>query len=265
MSAIEKLPEQFFQLAGPEDCVLGFSGPPRAVIGMIPVVNISDDKQKIRSISINSKELRGPGGVPLSEIPFRTRLQGHQQANLRARLPLDPLTPPGSYNFEVTVGPRTLRAVAHISEVFDFRVEPRAITIFATAKISSHTGRVVCENRGNVVLVGGDRCEVPIFEAYPLLSAVLNGLNKSDRVSAESMAKAALIELADLKVGTLVVKRRAMALSPGQKVAVDIGFELPAGLKPQRRYSASLELYNTNLQVEIYTTANPGPNSSKQQ
>jgi len=79
------------------------------------------------------------------------------------------------------------------------------------------------------------------------------------------MAKAALIELADLKVGTLVVKRRAMALSPGQKVAVDIGFELPAGLKPQRRYSASLELYNTNLQVEIYTTANPGPNSSKQQ
>jgi hypothetical protein len=265
MSAIEKLPEQFFQLAGPEDQVLGFSGPPHAVVGMIPVVNTSGDKQKIRSISINSKELRGPGGVPLSEIPFRTRLHGHQQANLQVGLPIDPLTPAGSYNFEVTVGPRTLRAVAHISEVFDLRVEPRAITIFTAPKISSHIGRVVCENRGNVVLLGGDRCEVPIFEAYPLLSAILNGLHKSDRVSAESMTKAALIELADLKVGTLIVKRRAMALSPGQKVAVDIGFELPAGLKPHRRYSASLEFYNANLRVEIYTTANPRPNSSKKE
>jgi hypothetical protein len=265
MGTNQNLTEEFFQLAGSEDTVLDFSGPPRAVTGIIPVINTGSDKQRIRSISINSKELRGPGGVPFSEIPFRTRLKGGQRANLRARLPLDALTPPGSYDFEVTMGRSTLRAVARIAEVFDLRVEPRAITIIASAKSSTDTRKVVCENRGNVVLLGGNQCEVPIFEDDPLLTAILNGLNKSDRESAESMLKAALIELADLKVGTLVVKRQVMALSPGQKVAVNIGFKLPAGLKPQHHYSASVGLYNAIMRVDIYATAKPERDSSKQE
>ncbi|MBV9673808.1 MAG: hypothetical protein JO076_13430 [Verrucomicrobia bacterium] len=254
----------FFQLAGPDDNVLFFSGPPQTITGIIPVVNISSEDQKIRSITIKSNKLRGAGGVPLSEIPFRARLRGGQQANLRARLPVDPLTPPGSYEFEVTIGSRKLPAVAHIPEVIDLRILPGEITIVASPKTSSYTRSVVAENRGNVSLLTGNQCEVPVFEITTLTSAVLNGLSKGDRESKDSMVKAALTELADLKVGTLVIKRKAMAISPGQKVAVDIEFELPAELKPQRRYSASLSLYNANLKIEIYTTAKSQLGSRKQ-
>jgi hypothetical protein len=264
MGANEDTPQAFVHLAGAEDTRLYFSGPPQALTGIIPVVNTSSDKQKIRSITINSGKLRGAGGVPLREIPFRTRLQGGQQANLWARLPLDPQTPPGRYDFEVTVGPRTLPATAYVPEVVDLRVEPQAITIIASAKISSYTKTVVCENHGNVDLLSGNQCEVPIFEGDPLVSTVLNGLNKGDRKSVESMTNAALNELADLKVGTLVIKRKAMTLSPGKKMAVDLEFQLPAGLKAHHHYSLSVGLYNANLEVNIYTTAKPEPASRKQ-
>jgi hypothetical protein len=264
MGAKANTPQAFFHLAGPKDSLLVFAGTPQALTGIIPVVNTSSDEQKIRSIPINSKKLRGAGGVPFSEIPFRTRLRGGQQANLRARLPLDPLTPPGSYDFEVTLGPRTLPAIAYVPEVVDLRVVPRAITIIASAKSSSYARTVVIENRGNVVLLMGHQCEVPIFETDSLVNAVLNGLNKGDRESTDSMVKSALIELADQKVGTLVIKRKAIALSPGQKVALDLQFELPASLKPQRYYSASVSLYNASLKVDIYTTSKPKPASSKQ-
>jgi len=263
MDTNDTVPEASVHLAGPENSVLHFSGSPQAVTGIIPVVNDSSEKQKIRNIAINSEELRGPGGIPLKEILFRGRLKGGQRANLRARLPLDPLTPPGRYDFKVTVGSRTLPAVAYIPEVFDLRADPRVIVIIASGKNSSYTRTVICENRGNVVLLSGSRCEVPIFEDQPLLSAILDGLNKGDKESTESMVKSALVELAGLKVGTLVIKRKAITLSPGQKVAVEIHFELPTGLKPQHHYSASVKLYNRNLTVEIYTTAKPQGASSE--
>jgi hypothetical protein len=257
MEADDDTPRAFVDLAGSENARLHFTGPPQALTGIIPVVNTSSSKQKIRSIAINSGKLLGAGGVPLREIPFRSRLQGGQRVNLLARIPVDPLTPPGSYDFEITVGSRTLPATAYVPEIVDLHVEPRELTIIASAKISSYTKTVVCENRGNVVLLSGIQCEVPIFDADPLISTVLNGLNKSDRKSVESMTKAALDELADLKVGSLIIKRKGMALSPGQSVALDLQFLLPGGLKAQHHYSVSVGFYNANLQVEIYTTTKP--------
>ena len=199
----------------------------------------------------------GLGGVRLREIPFRARLRGGQQANLQVRLPVDPQTEPGLYDFEITVGPRTFSATACVTEVVKMRLEPRAITIIASPKKSSYTKTVVFQNNGNVPLPLGNHCAVPIFESDLLLSTVLNGLSKGDRKSAQSMATAALSALADLKVGTLVIKRKAVSLSPGKKITADLRFEIPDGLEPQRRYSVSVGLYSATLKIDIYTTAKP--------
>jgi hypothetical protein len=254
MGANESRADGFVHLAGDDDTRLFFSGPPGALTGIIPIVNTSSEKQKIRGIAIKSDKLRGNGGVVLREIPFRTRLSAQQKADLRAILPIDPHTPPGSYDFQVTLGSRTLAATAYVPEVVDLHVEPRTLMILANSKGASYAKTVVCENKGNVVLLSGTQCEVPIFEVEPLERAVLNGLHKSDRKSVESMAKSALNELADLKVGTLIIKRKATALSPGQKLAMEFTFQLPDGLKPQRHYSVSVALYNGHVDLEIYTT-----------
>jgi hypothetical protein len=264
MAAKRNIPQASFHLAGPEDRVIYFSGPPRAVTGIVPVVNSGSEEQRIRSnITIHSDKLRRAGGLRFGEIPFRTRLGAWQQADLRAKLPIDPLTPPGSYDFQITLGQRTLPAVAYIPEVVDLDIFPGEITIIASPKTSSYTRSVVFENRGNVPLLTGSQCDVPIIDNDSLANAVLEGLNKGDPESTDSMVKAALVELAHLKVGTLIIRRKAMTLLPGQKGVAELQFELPGNLKPQHHYSTFVSLYNGSLRLEIYTTSKSEPVSKK--
>lgn len=244
-------------LAGPEDTHLHFSGPPRALIGAIPLVNTTADKQKIRTVSVNSDSLQGPARIPLREVPFSARLYGGQQASVPATISLDPQTQPGSYDFELTVGSRTMRATAHVSEVVDLRMDPRQITILA-GSTRRYTRTLNVENAGNVILPTGAQCEAPIFDSFDLISSLLIGLHNGDRSSAESMTRAFLNEWANLQAGTLITRRPALNLRPGQKLSVDVEFELPAELKPLRHYRANLQLYNATLSIDIYTTANFG-------
>jgi hypothetical protein len=251
------VPSHTVHLAGPENTRLHFSGPPNAVTGSIPLVNEGAEKQKVRSIAVSSDKLLGAARLPLREIPFYARLYGGDQVNVPATLILDPQTPPGTYNLELTVGTRTLPATAHVSEVVDLRLDPQEITILA-GSATSYTRTLVVENAGNVPLPTGAQCDAPIFDSYDLVSTFLIGLGKGDRKSAESMAKAFLNEWAELTVGTLITKRIAMVIAPGQKLAVDIELQFPPHLKPLRHYHANLQLYNATLSVDIYTTAKAG-------
>jgi hypothetical protein len=244
-------------LAGPDDTRLRFSGPPKSLTGTIPLINTGSEKQKVRSVAVNSETLLGAARLPLREMPFYARLYGGEQASIPATLVLDPQTAPGSYDLQLTVGARTLAATAYVSEVVDLRLDPTQITILA-GSATSYTRTLVVENAGNVSLPTGAQCDAPLFDSFDLVSTFLIGLNKGDRQSAESMAKAFLNEWADLKAGTLVTKRKAMVLAPGQKLAVDVEFQLPADLKPLRHYRASLQLYNATLSVDIYTTVKAG-------
>jgi hypothetical protein len=244
-------------LAGPEGARLRFAGPPTNLTGTIALVNTGSEKQKIRSVAVRSDTLLGAARLPLREVPFYARLYGGEQVSIPATLVLDPQTPPGSYDLELTVGARTLAATAFVSEVVDLRLDPVEITILA-GSATSYTRTLMVENAGNVPLPTGAQCDAPIFDAYDLASTFLIGLSKGDRKSAESMARAFLNEWADLKAGTLVTKREAMILAPGQQLAVDVEFQLPGDLKPLRHYHANLQLYNATLSVDIYTTAKAG-------
>src|SRR5262249_35758108 len=105
------------QLAGPEGTRLHFSGPPSELTGTIPLVNTGPDKQKIRTVAVNTEKLQGPARLPLSEFGLNARLYGGTQANVPAMIVLNSQTPPGRYDFEVTVGGRSLPARAYVSEV----------------------------------------------------------------------------------------------------------------------------------------------------
>src|SRR5712692_3638304 len=98
--------ETTVHLAGPEDTHLRFSGPPQNLTGTIPLVNTGSEKQKIRSVAVNSGKLLGAARLPLREIPFFARLYGGEQVSAPATLVLDAQTPPGNYDLELTVGAR---------------------------------------------------------------------------------------------------------------------------------------------------------------
>src|SRR4051794_38954792 len=112
------LPEEHtLQLAGTENTELHFSGPPHALTGRIPLVNTGAEKQKIRTVAVNTGKLQGAAQLPLREIPLYARLYGGEQASVPAHIVLDAQTAPGKYQFEIAVGAKTLPATAYVSEV----------------------------------------------------------------------------------------------------------------------------------------------------
>lgn len=242
------------QFAGSDDAPLFFSGPPQGLSGNIPLVNNGVEKQKIRTIGVTAESLQGPASLPLTEIPFYAKLYPGQQASVTGMIALDAKTRPGKYEFQVTLGGKTVPATAQVAEVVDFRITPSAITILAGSS-KKFTRQFVIENKGNVDLPTGSKCECPIFDSFDLLTGLLTGLHKADKTSVETMVKGFLDEWADLQMGTLVITRPPATLHPGDKTTVDVKFELPDGLKPLRHYYANLQLYNAILGVDIYTTA----------
>jgi len=241
---------------------LSFSGPPQGLTGAIPLVNKTDSKQKLRSIGLKSKSLMGAAKLPLGEMSFFAKLYPGEQASIPGTIVLDSRTPPGRYELELTVGSATLAADANVEEVVDLRMDPAQITILAGAD-TTYTRTFLVENAGNVDLPTGAQCDAPIFDSFDLASALIAGVNDSDKASVESMVKSILLHWGDLQAGTLITRRDPITLHPGQKLSVDVQFDLPAELKPLRHYHANLQLYNATLSVDIYTTVNFGTRSGQ--
>lgn len=247
-------PQVAIQLAASDNAPVFFSGPPHALQGNLPLVNTGAEKEKIRTIEVNTQELRGPASLPLKEIPFYAKLYPGQQASVTGTIALDPTTRPGKYDFEIMVAGKSVPATAQVAEVVDFRITPGNITILAGSS-STFTRQFVIENAGNVDLPTGSKCEATIFDSFDLITGLLTGLHNADKTSVETMVKGFLEEWANLEVGTLTISRMPVTVHPGQKLTVDVDFMLPAGLKPLRHYYANLQLYNATLGVDIYTTA----------
>ncbi|WP_198149003.1 hypothetical protein [Luteibacter yeojuensis] len=257
MAPIHEAGRPSLQLAGVPKTPLFFTGPPHALTGLIPLVNPSDAKLKLRSIGVSSSSLKGSARLPLASMPFYARLQPGEQAHVPGTFALDPSTPPGKHPFEITVGDTTVAAEALVEEVVDLRMSPGQITLLA-GSAASFTRTLVVENAGNVDLPTGEVCETPIIDSNDLIAAMVAGINDSDKSTVEAMVKGILLKWGDMTPGMLITRRQAMVLHPGQKLAVEIQFDLPPTLKPMRHYWANLQLYNATLSVDIYTTANYG-------
>ena len=255
------LAERSLQLVGATDRRLFFAGPPTALAGAIPLFNETDTKLKLRSVGLRSATLKGAAGLPLGDMPFFATLYPAEQATVPATISLDPSTPPGDYQFELTIGKRTAAVDAHVEEVVDLRITPSQITILA-GRETRYTRTLVADNAGNVDLPTGAECQAPVFDSHDIASAVVAGINDSDKSTVETMVKDILVHIGDLQGGTLIVRRDPIVVHPGQPVTADVVFHLPAELKPQRHYTANLQLYNATISVDIYTTADYGRRST---
>ena len=179
-----------------------------------------------------------------------------------ATIVLHPSTPPGRYEFELAIAGRRVGADAHVEEVVDLRLAPSQITILADGA-TTYTRTFVVENTGNVALPSGESCEAPLFDSVDIEAAIIAGINSSDGSTAETMVRSALRNIGALLAGTLVTRRGSTIVQPGDKVTVDLTFELPAKLQPLRHYFASLQLYNATLFVDIYTTNKYGRGAAR--
>ena len=255
--------ESSVQLAGAANTRLSFVGPPGRLTGAIPLINETDTRLRLRSTGLKLATPKAAAGLPLGEAYFFARLYPGEQANVSAAISLDPSTPPGHHQFELTIGKRTIAVDAHVEEVVDLRVAPSEITILAGTD-TAYTRTLIVENAGNVDLPSGAESVVLVYDSVDLQCLLVPGINESDRSTVEEMLKSILLRTGDLQAGTLMMRWDPIVLHPGQKLAVDVTFNLPEKLKALHHYYAHIPLYNETLLVDIYTTANDRRNSTKQ-
>ena len=253
--------ERSLQLAVAANTRLSFVGPPRGLTGAIPLINETDTKLKLRSIGLKSATPKAAARLPLGEAYFFARLYPGEQATVPATISLDPSTPPGDYQFELTIGKRSVAVDAHVEEVVDVRVEPSQISILAGSE-TTYARTLILENAGNVDLPIGAESIAPVYDSQDIACVLVPAINESDRSSLEAMLRNMLGSIGDLQAGTLVTRHDPIVLHPGQKLTVDVSVNLPGKLKRLHHYFAHLQLYNATVLVDIYSTENHGPSST---
>lgn len=254
--------ESVIQYANVDPKGVVFYGPPKMLRGTLPLVNPTDQKLKMQSLSVTTDTLRGPASLPLQTIAVGVRLMPGEQAAVRSTIQLDPQTAPGTYSFSVDVSGTSVPVTAHVTEVVDFRIEPSTVTLLAGSE-SSFERTFVIENAGNVPLPLGERCEAPLTDSIDLKTSMLHGLSNAGDAEVKEKVNAWLKDWGERMPGMLVVLRDPIVLSPGNKMTATATFQLPDTLQPFRCYTANLQLYNAFLTITVYTTRNVNASSKK--
>jgi hypothetical protein len=241
-------------LADNPETPIVFTGSPRALRGVLHVVNSSDEKVKLKVARVHSKHLRGRSQLPDSELRMGARLAPRQQAAVPAILEIDPNTPPGVYDAEIEIDGVRHRIEARVSEDVDLQVEPTYVAVVVENEREFEREFDVT-NHGNVPLRLGGRCEVQLVNSFGFADALLLGLKKAENCELQEKLEAMLNEVAALQAGLLVITRESITLQPKEQRRVKVKFKLPNDIESFRHYRAALELYNATVFVSIYTSS----------
>ena len=238
----------------PETEMFVVAGPPRALRGELRLRNDSNEKLKLRSVSVRSRERgKAPPGLEFANLQVGARLRPGEQAAIPLELELNSETAPGIYELETEIGGRMVPIRAHVTPHVDLRIEPAAVTLLVGSNRTVEH-EFIAENAGNVPLPLGERCEAPLFDSVDFMTAFREGIRKSVGVELKPRFEQIFDQVGRMQVGSLLVHRERTTLKPGERRQMSARFELPEDIKPGRHYRASLELYNATLRVDIYTT-----------
>jgi hypothetical protein len=244
--------------ASSETETLVVAGPPHALCGRLRLRNDSEEKLKVRGFAL--RERAGKKGAPklsAATMQAAARLRPGEEAVVAMHLAVSGQTTPGVYVMEVEIGDRTLPVEAHVTEHVDLKLEPSALTLLVGSNLEIER-EFVFENVGNVALPLGERCEAPLLGSTDLVTALRESLRNNVGEELKSRIEKMLDEIGRVQIGSLVIERERVTLSPGERRQLKVRFVLPEDIKPSRHYWAVLGLYNATLTVDIYTTEKAG-------
>lgn len=240
------------RLAHAQDEPLVFYGPPTALHGNIRLHNTSEEKVRLRSLTLETPKLRGTAGLPLQRLELAVRLYPSEQVSAQASICVDPTTPPGTYEATVLLGDRRQPVVIHVTERVDLRVSPQSVSLYTEGE-RTFRGEFVVQNAGNVPLRLGGKCLVPLTVSLPMGAAIQDGLEKACDAEPNEVLKKLVCAWSEQQVGEALITREDVTLAPGETRKIAGACRLPSNLHSFRRYAARLALYNASIDLEVYT------------
>jgi len=235
-------------------------GSPGRVQGTLTIQNDSEEKLTVRSISIQAPKLRSQTLEPLQEVRIFSRMYPSQQSRVTLDFPIDPSTPPGTYQATVQIGGQSQPVQIRISESMELEIEPDMVTVSAQDQ-KRFEREFVVTNVGNVPISVGEKWVAALQAPEGMESQVVQSLKalckkKQDEgppSGEEGSVQEMLCLVASRQPGPVALTWENLTLAPGETRVMKGVIELPDGLQPHRHYFAELELFSASLLVDIYT------------
>ncbi len=265
-------------LESPVDEPIVFTGPPRRLVGRLPVRNGGSDRAVLRHATFRGGELE----AEMSASVRTTVLRPATGANLLARLAMPPHTAPGDYPCEVEIGGSTRPVLLRVVEVIDVAVQP-SVLLIENRPGGGITKRIIVTNRGNVPITVGhpggialddERGECRVTRAtYEALGRALEAEQQAsngrhDRRTGDidgpvlsferafgEWVRQGRAHLADMGVLGVRNKGGPTTVAPGEQQTIELSFRVPKGLDQHTRYIGIYPLYDTDISFVIV----PGP------
>ena len=248
---------------GEESCRLGpgpfyFSGRPPFVRGTVNVENRSDERVRVRSMTLGAPGLaayRGRGGGPAKaalEIRPSRQVGPLEQVSVPAYLRIDRFTPPGEYEAHVRLGDQQAQAVVFVQESHRLDLVPNRITVSAAAG-ETIVRRVAITNEGNVPFSTRRAALAPLEALGTLHRSLAIALTEAGHEGHAKFLDRFVKELADNEVPPAKVKVEIQdqEIAPGETKLVELSIRLPADLKRRRSYSSRIDFRDKRLAVEV--------------
>ena len=127
-----------------------FSGVPPRCSGELELINISDQKVKVRAIPTIQKK-SDPTTEVLNEVQLVASIAPHNQIKVPAHFLIKPDTPSGVYKTFLSCGKQTEAVIVHVFDNYSYQINPQSIFVRGAAG-EKVTKMLIIRNTGNVLL-----------------------------------------------------------------------------------------------------------------
>lgn len=232
-----------------------FIGAPSDCRAAVAVRNESDRQVRLRHLVVRVPELAPAQAELRSRV--RGRLEPQRKTTCRARLRLDPTTPPGTYAATVRSGEGETEAEIQILESPRGQMTPRRLELRGRSGETLER-TVLCENRGNVPFELPSATRVAVEEESWLGGAAVTALRSFEGEGFQELMDAVVGRAAETLPGPLEIRFEhdgETGCSPGESRVLHLQLTLPEDLRLGRRYRGALDVGPARLRLLIECTA----------
>ncbi len=227
------------------------AGTPRRVRGHLEIENRGDQDVLLTSVEVagGPVETARPGAAGV--VPVMRALPAGRSTRVPVRLRLDPFTPPGRHEVELSAGGARTTAVVEVAENPRARISPPSLAVRGSPG-ATLIQPIVVSNLGNVEIPLDRLGAVTIEDRGGVCRSLEGALRKEGEKGYQAVLDEAVREIARTRVGQMRVRAGdGTAVQPGETRAVDLELRLPADLSAGRTYVGLVRLVGASLLVEV--------------
>lgn len=230
-----------------------FEGSPPRCVGEIVLINASAEPVKIRSITATRASEKGASSPVPMRLDIGAVLPPRESVRTQAYFEIDPLTPPGSYNVNLSIGDKTETGVVHVWEKANLAIGPRTVPIRG-ASGDVVTKSVVVTNNGNVTHTFPNAALVYLEEHEWLGRAQVRALRQTGKDDGmERFLDNLIKELKETMPdeARVALHYKAAELRPGETHEFEVEMTLPEGLRKGRTYKGFAKFMGDEIKFQV--------------